>query len=283
MAWTMTAGVIAMTIVGLRRPHLVILLAPLAAAALPWTAFVSGHPYRIRYIVPLVAFGAVPLGLLVGLLPRLPRTLAAASVLVLLLLTVRPLDAGAPMVLEAQWDRPNVEARRRVTKCLTREFAPGEKIMASMGSLAHYMQELSADGFALNDFLHEGNGDIWLQAIVAPRPYVEWMLVNEYSEGGDILAHLAAHAPRFLEGYSRACDGAGIVLYRRDDRNDEPTSNDADSTQNPQKTQNHGFIADAGQTRKAMNERPAPGNVVRSPLLRACASDAGQADRVERL
>ena len=31
--------------------------------------------------------------------------------------------------------------------------------MASMGSLAHYMQELSASGYALRDFLHEGNGD----------------------------------------------------------------------------------------------------------------------------
>jgi hypothetical protein len=30
--------------------------------------------------------------------------------------------------------------------------------MASMGSLAHYMQELSASGYELRDFLHEGNG-----------------------------------------------------------------------------------------------------------------------------
>ena len=39
------------------------------------------------------------------------------------------------------------------------------KIMASMGSLGHYMQEASRAGFAIRDFLHEGNGDIWLAAL----------------------------------------------------------------------------------------------------------------------
>ena len=37
--------------------------------------------------------------------------------------------------------------------------------MASMGSLAHYMQELSHAGFDLDDFLHEGNGPIWQQRV----------------------------------------------------------------------------------------------------------------------
>ena len=31
--------------------------------------------------------------------------------------------------------------------------------MMSMGSLGHYMQDLSSDGFRIHDFLHEGNGD----------------------------------------------------------------------------------------------------------------------------
>ena len=38
-----------------------------------------------------------------------------------------------------------------------------------MGSLGHYMQEASGAGFAIRDFLHEGNGDIWLAAL--ERPY----------------------------------------------------------------------------------------------------------------
>ena len=38
--------------------------------------------------------------------------------------------------------------------------------MASMGSLAHYMQELSHAGFDLGDFLHEGSGPIWQRASI---------------------------------------------------------------------------------------------------------------------
>ena len=55
---------------------------------------------------------------------------------------LRPLDARAPMVVEAQWDQPNVPAARRVTGCLGAGL-PDETIMASMGSLGHYMQETS--------------------------------------------------------------------------------------------------------------------------------------------
>ena len=72
------------------------------------------------------------------------------------------------MVVEAQWDRPNAPARAQVTACLGRP-SRGEKIMASMGSLGHYMQEASRAGFAIRDFLHEGNGDIWLAALAAVR------------------------------------------------------------------------------------------------------------------
>jgi hypothetical protein len=118
------------------------------------------------------------------------------------------------MVLEAQWDRPNVPVRHRVTDCLLEDY-DGEKIMASMGSLGHYMQEMSHDGFALRDFLHEGNGDIWLAALDWPKPYAGWLLIEEKAEGGDTLARIARERPSFLEGFDRMCEGAGVVLYRR--------------------------------------------------------------------
>ena len=87
--------------------------------------------------------------------------------------------------------------------------------MASMGSLGHYMHDLSRYGFALRDFLHEGNGDVWLNALDDPRPYAGWMLVEEKAEGGDMLAKRARENPAFLNGFSRVCDGAGVALYRR--------------------------------------------------------------------
>ena len=121
---------------------------------------------------------------------------------------------AAPMTAEAQWDLPNAAARRQVTACLADQY-DGTTIMASMGSLGHYMQELSHKGFRLRDFLHEGNGDIWLAAIEQARPFAGWVLIEENAEGGDILAGIARENPRWLDGFSRVCDGGGVALYRR--------------------------------------------------------------------
>ena len=38
----------------------------LSTAAVPWTAFMDGHPYRIRYIVPLIAVEAIGAGMAGG-------------------------------------------------------------------------------------------------------------------------------------------------------------------------------------------------------------------------
>ena len=124
------------------------------------------------------------------------------------------ISASAPMVTEAQWDRPNLALRDAVTACIAQPLR-GDKIMASMGSLGHYMQEASRRGFLLRDFLHEGNGDIWLAALNGPRPYAGWVLIEEQAEGGDMLAAIARQRPAFLDGYERVCSGAGLALYRR--------------------------------------------------------------------
>src|SRR5207253_3101242 len=74
-------AVLAVAIVGLsalflgslfnrQRAHGGIALALLAAAALPWAAFVRGHPYRIRYMVPLIAAEALGIGVAAGMLKR---------------------------------------------------------------------------------------------------------------------------------------------------------------------------------------------------------------------
>jgi hypothetical protein len=111
----------------------------------------------------------------------------------------------------------NVAPRHAVTNCLRARYR-GESIMASMGSLGHYMQETSRDGFNIRDFLHEGNGDIWLAALERPRNYAGWLLIEEKAEGGDMLAKRAREHPDFLSGYSRVCEGAGVALYERQNR-----------------------------------------------------------------
>jgi hypothetical protein len=206
-------------LVSRRRAATLVVVALAAMAAIPWAAFLDGHPFRIRYMIPLMAVEAIGAGLVAGVLPgRRMQAVAAAALVLVATYELRPLDASAPMVVEAQWDRPNVPVRARVTACLG---APshGRKIMASMGSLGHYMQEASASGFAIRDFLHEGNGDIWLAALADPRPFVDWMLIEEKAEGGDMLAKLARSKPSFLDGFDRVCEGAGLTLYRRRSRN----------------------------------------------------------------
>ena len=63
----------------------------------------------------------------------------------------------------------------------------GQPILMSMGSLGHYMHDLSAAGFGVKDFLHEGNGEIWKYAVAHPAPVVEWIAIEERAEGGDAL------------------------------------------------------------------------------------------------
>jgi hypothetical protein len=125
-----------------------------------------------------------------------------------------PWSPTAPMVLEAQWDRPHSVARRAVRACLARDRR-GEPILASMGSLAHLMQETSADGILLRDYIHEGIGQIWADSLEHPERHAGWVLIEEQSEGGDMLAQRQRDRPGFLAGFDRVCEGGGVALYRR--------------------------------------------------------------------
>ena len=219
-----SAAIVAAGLFVRQRASALIALSLGATAAVPWAAFVDGHPFRIRYMVPLIAMEAVAIGFLVGFLRRngeRARTALRWAMAILVVLIafyeLHPFDAKAPMVVEAQWDLVNQSPRREVTRCLQARRR-GEPVMASMGSLGHYMQEASHDGLNVRDFLHEGNGDIWLAALDEPLPYVRWIMMEEKAEGGDMLYKRAREHPDFLRGYSRVCEGAGLALYERQNR-----------------------------------------------------------------
>lgn len=190
-------------------------LALLAAGVLPLGAFFDGHPLRVRYMVALVLAEGVLAAIALAALPRRWRAPAALAALAAVAIARPPLDQHAPMVVEAQLDRPNHAGRGAVTEYLRGNY-DGQPILASMGSLGHYMQEMSAIGIPLRAYVHEGTGDLWMSAHAAPSHYVQWILIEEVAEGGDELAHDAKAHPAFLNGFDRVADGGGVALYRRE-------------------------------------------------------------------
>jgi hypothetical protein len=187
----------------------------LSSLLLPLVAFHAGHPERVRYMVAVVVAMAAIAGLGLAAVPRILRPVAVIGVLILSAVSRPPLWTQDPMVLEAQWERPFHDARRVVTSYLVTNYTGDSPIMASMGSLAHYMQETSLAGLPLRSFLHEGNGDLWTAALASPSHYVGWMLVEERALGGDMLAKRAQQDPSFLDGFHQVSAGGGLVLYRR--------------------------------------------------------------------
>jgi hypothetical protein len=196
------------------QSRVLLLLALAAAAALPAYAFYQGHPFRIRYMVPIVVACAALAFLPVAQLPRRLQWPAAAALTALILAQSPPLDADAPMVVEAQWETPHRRGREVVTQYLE-AYWDGTPILASMGSLGHFMQESSSAGLGIADYVHEGNGGLWAAASRTPARYVRWMLIEERAEGGDLFAARARDDDQYLEGLERVAEGGGVVLYRR--------------------------------------------------------------------
>ncbi len=218
LVWSADLGVILIAVACVRsrlKAPLALALAPLAAAALPLGAYMQGHPFRIRYDVPLVAACALIAGAGIGLLWKRMQPFAAAFVVAAALVQAHPFDQTAPLILESQRDAANRVGRETVTSYLV-SHRDGRTIMMSMGSLGHYMHDLSAHGFAVRDFLHEGNGDIWNFAMTDPHSVVGWIAIEEKAEGGDALYHEAKRHPAFLNGFTRVAEGGAVALYRRE-------------------------------------------------------------------
>jgi hypothetical protein len=210
------AGVVFIAVRGLRsreRSADLVVLALTAFLVLPTYAFFEGHPFRMRYMIASIVAVAVFCGIALGAVRPRWRLAAAVALALLLATTLRPLNAAAPMVQEAQWDKGNSLGRRTVTDCLMRDYHH-ELILASMGSLAHYMQELSQQGLRIRDFVHEGNLPYWQEDIESPKGRVGWILIEEKAEGGDVLAQRERASSQFLQGFRRVCSGGGVALYR---------------------------------------------------------------------
>ena len=219
LPWLACAAAVLIAFVFVRsRAHasLIIPLALAASAALPWSAYYKGHPVRVRYDVPLVAAAAAIAGIGISLLPRGARAAGAIVIVSVAAWQAPPFDSTARVVTESQRDAQSAVGRRAVTSYLVSHW-DRQPIMMSMGSLGHYMHDLSRDGFLVRDFVHEGVGEIWKYALAHPQPFVEWIAVEEKAEGGDVLYWQGKRDPRFFNRYQRVAEGGGVALYRRVD------------------------------------------------------------------
>ena len=194
------------------RASLALLLALFAAAALPISAYTQGHPFRIRYDVPLVIACASLAAAGIAVSWALLRIPLATVLLVLVIRETHPLDRQAPIVVESQREAVNMDGRRVITAYLEAHH-DGRTIMMSMGSLGHYMHDLSLARFPIKEFLHEGNGEIWRFAMLGPRGHAGWLIIEGSAEGGDAL-HRAALLPRWLDGFEMVAEGGGARLYK---------------------------------------------------------------------
>jgi hypothetical protein len=220
--WMAYAGTLLVAIAFFRsraRATLALVLALATSAALPLYAYVQGHPFRVRYSLPLVVACAAVTAAGLSTLPRRLRGAACAAAVALTLYQSAPLDRSAPLIGESLRDSSNMAGRAAVTMYLQRYY-DGRLIMMSMGSLGHYMHDLSLIGLRIRDFLQEGNGEVWVEAMRdGPRGHVGWVAIEERSEGGDSLYHRARQYHAFLDGFERVAEGGGVALYRARDKN----------------------------------------------------------------
>jgi hypothetical protein len=213
----LVACVIVLTSIVRSRRHspLLVVFSLAACVTLPLYAFWNGHPFRVRYVVPPTMALAAITGIAVGLVPRY-RLPAATAIILTALLEIPPLSSRSPMIIEAQRDAHNVLGRQQLTACFLQTY-DHTPILASMASLAPYMQETARVGLSVRQYIHEGIGDLWTDSLGHAGRHARWILIEEHAEGGDVLARLARSSTAFLDGFERSCEGGGVALYRRVD------------------------------------------------------------------
>src|SRR4029079_9527725 len=82
LVWSAYGGIALIALAFFRsrsRAALILFVALAAAAALPLSAYLQGHPFRIRYDVPLVAACAALTGAGISVLPSRLRPMAAPA------------------------------------------------------------------------------------------------------------------------------------------------------------------------------------------------------------
>jgi len=213
LVWIGGRIVVALAMALRRRSSALIVLSLVHAMPRFRGAFYRGHPFRIRYMVPLMAIEAIGAGLVSGAVsyrsvPRRVRGCRARGRGV----RAAPLDPTGADGRRSAMGSPEL-AGARARHRVHRPARARRQIMASMGSLGHTCRK-RRDPARDSRFFSRRNGDIWLAALQRPQPFAPGCHRGE-SAGGDMLARIARESRRSSRATSACAKGRGSCCIGR--------------------------------------------------------------------
>ena len=135
--------------------------------------------------------------------------------------TVSPLDRSRADGRRSRSATPRTRpAARAVTAYLRRSTTTARAIMMSMGSLAHYMHDLSRVRLRRPRLpARRQRRALDVRAASTGRAATSsWVAIEEQAEGGDALVSAReARIRSFCDGFERVAEGGGVALYRASD------------------------------------------------------------------
>ncbi len=197
------AGAASLGLLAWRRdpavPLVVALLSPLVVT---FTAYMAGHPVKARYALLLAP--AIAMALANATRGSRP---AQAVALGFALLQGPFLPEPLPVLVEATRDAGAVQARRPGLFALRAEYQGG-RILAALGASAPLLFDL---GIPIREIVHEGNEDLWAEAMERPASVAAWAIVYPWDPLGDRLRR----KPDFLDGFRPVRRLGTATLYVR--------------------------------------------------------------------
>ena len=184
-------------------------------------AFLEGHPFRIRYMVPLIAAEAVGAGVAAGLVPNggcaLPAAIAAGR-------CWRRTNCGRS-TRQRRWSSKRsgivrtCRCAQRVTDVHRAAAATATRSWRAWDRSATTCRKRRAAASRSAISCTKATATSGSRRSSEPRPFAGWMLIEEKAEGGDMLAQAARASTRnFSTVFGASARARGLALYRGRER-----------------------------------------------------------------
>jgi hypothetical protein len=210
-------------LLSLAAPGLFLIYAVYDGITVIWLPDIAPHlSLNVRYglyVLPLM------LGL-VAMLSRLPH-----GNLILAVVVVAQLGLLATGPSTAAFDEPKVNEEF----CATRVEVLGTDPCIAFTAAPEYLRQnydggrilISArldwliyeSGLPIKELIHEGNRDLWQEALQDPSSYARWIVMSGTQPGltADAVLNALHDSPVVAQNYAKVFDSRGLTIYRRND------------------------------------------------------------------